>query len=360
MATTKKIRFGIYHRILATMIVVSIVPLATIWFLDYRATEKQLISQTNERLGLISDRLVGFVDGWVEMHHRMLMQNAKIADIRSMEAERQNPILRTITGEYPWVYLAFTTDTHGMNIGRSDDKPQVDYSDRSYVMQVLGGGDLGREVLIGKTSKKPALVLASPIAVANQPIGGVLAIAMSIEDVSDQIANRHIGETGRAFLLDHEGKVIAHPSNDYTSERKDLSSHPAFLAAKSNRSETAYESDGKDMIAWVQSTPQGWILVVEQERTEVFRALNDARMTAFIVLIVTMMLVVMAAMLLAHNLAAPIIRLTKVADDISTGQLHISVEECNRNDEIGSLAEAIERLRDAIALAMDRLQRTRS
>ena len=92
-----------------------------------------------------------------------------------MEASRQNPVLEAITETYDWAYLAHTTDTAGNNIGRSDGKATRYYGDRDYFQQVMQGQPVGQQVLIGKTSGEPALVLAKPIYGASNNLKGALS-----------------------------------------------------------------------------------------------------------------------------------------------------------------------------------------
>ena len=76
------------------------------------------------------------------------------------------------------MYLVFTTDLNGMNVARNDDNDLKDYSDRQYVQDITSGKDIAWQNLIGKTSKKPALVIAVPIQKNGQTIG-VMAAAMT-------------------------------------------------------------------------------------------------------------------------------------------------------------------------------------
>lgn len=60
---------------------------------------------------------------------------------------------------------------------------------------------------------------------------------------------------------------------------------------------------------------------------------------------------------LAHWIAAPIIRLTKVTQQILEGDLDASGEYSSSRDEIGDLARSLERMRASLRAAMSRLQR---
>ncbi len=359
MARENKSRFGIFYKLLLIMLLVAMIPLAIIWFVDNRAANKRITQNVEMRIKRVSSSLADHVDQWVAMHHHILKQNAALPSIRSMDANQQNPILKIIDEAYDWVYLVFTTDLRGINIGRSDGKAPKDYSDRIYVKQVVGGRPLGRQVLIGKTSGKPALVLAVPIKDdANQPIG-VMAIAMTIAEISEQITNIKIGQTGYAFLVDEKGQVIAHQSKKFTQTRKDLSAHPAFGAITSQgRSNTIFtDESGEKTIAAMQKTKHGWIVVTQQSYNEAFSAIRQANRNALILLAATLVAVLIIAYLISQRLAKPIRRLTAIADEISMGKLDAEIQDMDRGDEIGDLARAISRLGASVRLAMERLRK---
>jgi methyl-accepting chemotaxis protein len=64
----------------------------------------------------------------------------------------------------------------GENLGRSDGKSVKYYGDRDYFKQVLAGKTVGQQVLPGKTSGKPAFILAKPIAAEGEKILGLLLL----------------------------------------------------------------------------------------------------------------------------------------------------------------------------------------
>jgi len=357
MADAKKVRFGIFQKTLLIMGLVSAVPLATIWYINLNTTTERIAEHANQRLQQLGGALVSYVDGWVEMNYRMLSQNAALADMQSMDGARQDSILRSIGENYEWNYLAFTVDREGQNVARNDGKPLKYYGDRAYVKDVLGGRPTGQQVLIGKTSKKPALVLSVPIRGEAERPDGVLAIAMTIAELSGHITTAQVGRTGYAFLLDNEGKVIAHQSEEFTKVRKVLVGHPAFQALKfdGTNSVTFEDEYGVKQIAFARRTEQGWFMIVQQQYAEAFEAVREANRNALILLTITLVLVATAAYLLSSGLSRPIILLTTIAEQLSRGELEAKVGGTGRRDEIGALARAIERLGLSMRMAMNRL-----
>ena len=346
-----RLNFGIFPKLLLTMLVVTLIPLGAIWYLDYRAESESLSSQIEQRLSSQADTIGGYVDAWVDMHLRMLRQNAALEDLSSMDAKRQKPLLRAIAAEYKWVYLAFTIAPDGNNVGRNDEEPPRFYGDRGYFKQAIDGRQMGQEVVISRTTGQPAVILSVPIWRLDQVVG-VLAVGTSISDVTTTVGNAKIGQTGFVFLVDEGGKVIAHPS-----ARDSLKAHPAVAALGSDaRKQLVYtDASGKRVIAFAQRTKYGWTLVAQQDYQEAYAPLAEANRKALILLGVTVLFVILVSYALAGRLTQPIRRLTQLADGISRGNLGAAIAETRRADEIGNLARAIERLRASVKLAVERL-----
>lgn len=346
-----RLSFGIFPKLLLTMLVVTLIPLGAIWYLDYRTESESLSRQIEQRLSSQADTMAGYVDAWVDMNVRMLRQNAALDDMSSMDAKKQKPLLRAITAEYKWVYLAFTIAPDGNNIGRNDEEAPRFYGDRGYFKQAIEGRQVGQEVVISRTTGQPAAILSVPVWRLDKVVG-VLAAGTSVTDVSTTITNVKIGQSGFVFLVDDQGKVIAHPS-----ARDSLKAHPAVagLGAEPKKQIVFTDASGKQVISVAERTKYGWTLVAQQDHDEAYAPLALANRNALILLGITVLFVLLVSYALARGLTRPIRRLTQIADGISRGNLGAGIAETKRSDEIGSLARAIERLRASVKLAVERL-----
>ncbi len=356
----KKSFFNIFTKILLAMLTVSIVPVLGVWFFNYQSATDNSGRQVEERLSTYALNLSSEVDSWLDTNRRMLSQNAILRDIRDMSSLQQDPVLKSITANYGWTYLAFTVAPDGTNIGRSDGKPTTFYGDRDYFQQVMKGQPFGKQVVIGRTSNRPALILSTAIRSENQQLRGVLAIAMTLDDISRSVAKARIGTSGYAFLLDEVGQVIAHPSDEFTSSRKDLSTHPAFQATGQGAGSVIFANEqGEETIAFTHRTADGWVVVAQQPYAEAYAALTDLNRNSFILLLVAVVMGLIAALLFSRQLSLPIRQLTSVADSLSRGHMDVTVSGVDRGDEIGALARAIDRLGTSIKYAMERARKAR-
>ncbi len=353
----KKGGFSLVAKIICLMLIVSLAPFGTVWWVLYKQVSLQIRQDTETLIDQVASDLVMHVNEWMDKNIRVLGAVSALDDISSMNPTQQIPLLKVVQKNYPWMYLVFTTDSRGMNLARSDDKALVDYSDRQYYKDIFVGNDLAWQVVIGKSSGKPALVIAVPIKNNGVTIG-VLASAMTIDDISRRIANWKRGNSGYAFLVDEKGKVIAHQDQEMVIHQEDLSNHPLISRFNNGRIGTYYfrNSDGILQIGNVNGARYGWALGIQQDETEAFESLRKAQRFALMLLIGTVLVVILIAWYLARTIVRPIRELTEAAERISVGELDTEIK-IRSNDEIATLGNAILRMQDSIRLSVKRLRR---
>jgi len=357
----QKVRFGLFGKIITVMLIVSLLPFAIFWGITLRETNERIRTDTEALMAQTAQGLMNQVNGWIDNNVSILNTAAKLSEITSMDPIQQKPVLETIQKQYPWMYLVFTVGADGINVARSDDVPLKDYSDRQYYKDIMRGKNLSWQTLIGKTSQKPALVLAVPVKSGDDTIG-VMAAAMTIDEISKNIATWKTGTTGYAFLVDEKGYVISHPNRQYVAKRKNLNSHPLIANYRKKgwtTITTRFETpEGRPALGHVRSNNYGWALALEQEEGEVFSALNRVQKFALTLLGCTILLVSVIAWFSARAIVTPVMKLTDAAERMSLGELNVKID-IKSKDEIGLLAQAIGRMQTSLRLAMNRLRRKR-
>jgi methyl-accepting chemotaxis protein len=353
-----KFRFGLTAKLFSMLIIVSLVPLTMFGGITYKKTKELVQNGTKRHTGQISIGIANHVDEWLDKNVRALRVFADMEDIISMHKLKQKPLLKLMRKEYPWIYLTFTMNINGMNVARDDGNPLIDYSDRQYFKDIMKGKAVAWQTLIGKTSKKPSLVLAVPIK-KNNIIVGVFASAMTLEDISRRLLTWEGGDTGLVFLVDKKGTVIASQTDKYDKEKKSGLHQLVSAFKKGQRGLVSFtDNNDRSIIGYIRETAYGWGIIIKQEKTEAFYILDQVLSFAYLFFIITIVFVFIIAWFAGRALSRPIIKLTNAADRISVGELEVKIET-KRKDEIGELAEAIARMRDSIRLSIERLRRRR-
>lgn len=356
--TSPKSRVGMAGKTTVSMLMIGLLPLLVFGGWAFFQQMRALRDDAHRALQGNAAQIASGVDEWLDKNVRALRAAAALPAVGSMSAEEQTDVLATVQRTYPWMYLVFTVGSDGKNVARSDGKPLTDYSDRQYYKDVMGGKDPAWETLIGKTSNKPALVLAVPIQAGGRTVGA-MAAAMSIEDISKIVARWRAGHTGHAFLVDEKAKVVAHPRDEFVLQQKYLTDHPlvsAFLHGDGKPLLVAFtDDDGSATLGAAQGNRLGWTVAVQQDEDEVFAPLRWTLIVGIALFVVAAIAVGVAARLSAKRMIRPIVAMTAAADRMSLGELLRPIQ-IDRQDELGDLAHALERLRRSMKAAMARLQ----
>ena len=114
---------------------------------------------------------------------------------------------------------------------------------------------------------------------------------------------------------------------------------------------------GRPTVAVVQAVRFGWLVGVQQDKSEALQAVAEADRTMLVLLVVAIFLAMAFAAIFAPGLSRPLVRLTAIADDMSRGHFDHEIPGTERRDEIGALSRAIERMTRSLRLAMERLSK---
>jgi methyl-accepting chemotaxis protein len=336
-----KPNIGLYPKILILMLIISLGPLSAFFISISSEIVVRIKEDTRILMTESTSALLHNIDGWIDKNVRVLRAASKQSAMISMEELRQREILKTIKSEYPWMYLVFTIDKDGVNRARSDGEELKNYSDRDYFKEIKAGKTLSWQTLIGKTSLKPALVLACPI-YKNGKFEGVLAAAMTIDSISQSVVAWRKGKSGLAFLLDENNKIIAHQEKKYVIEEKNLSNHP-FVKLSNNQNKNFAEfqdTSGKKKIGSLKKNQYGWSLILEQEKKEVYKTLYNFEKFMFLLFIYTVLTVSILAWLFAKISVTPFIKMTDEAEKREKN-LEIRLQKVRKMEAIGTFAGGI-------------------
>ena len=332
---------------LPVLVLLGVIPTTIIAFAFASSNASKIIRQeTEENLTLKADSLDKNVSRWTQMNILALKNLTLQPDIRSLDPKKQKPVLETVTDTYEYIYLAHIADLKGLNTARSDDKPAKNYSNRLWLKEVKAGNNMFLQTLIGKTSQKPTLCLAAPIA-RQTTLSAVAVICSVLEELTQQVGATKFGETGYGFIVDEQGRILGHPDPNLTSgdELTDYSSYPpvANLLAGQEGSLVFKDKSGVEWISHSNRLDNGWGVFVLQQTTEAFLKEKRFQQLAALIAGVSILAVGLLTWLLATRLTHPISEMTEAATDLAAGQLDRKVN-LKRKDELGVLATSFNQM----------------
>ncbi|WP_051688193.1 methyl-accepting chemotaxis protein [Desulfofalx alkaliphila] len=259
----------------------------------------------------------------------------------------------------------------GMAIN-TDDNP-VNLGDRAYFKEVVAGSNFAvSEPLISNVTGTAAVVIAAPVKSDGQ-LKSVLYSRLNLDSMAQLVMDMKYGENGRAYLMDSNGVVIAHPDQrlllENITEPGELVDDELaevvreMLAQKSGQLEYQFQ-DTNSIISYQDMSTTGWLLAVVADRDEVFAATDAMNRRSIIAIALTSLALLAVGWLLTEKAVRPINALVGAAGNVAKGELDQEIK-ANSGDEIGVLAAAFEDMRKSlkelmtsIALAGDRVTDT--
>src|SRR5262249_37523699 len=214
---------------------------------------------------------------------------------------------------------------------------------------------------------EPYLTLAVPV---GQYAVEVTTAEISLKAVQQAIAQIQVGRGGYAYVVDSRGRLFAHPDIGLVRRNPDLSplpqvsaaraeapsppggaqgsgpSAPSMAAAAPGGSEAATVAEGvkggQILAAHAAIRPLGWLVLVERPLADAYAPLRAPILRSAIIFLLGLGLSILASVLLARRMVAPIRTLQEGAARIGAGDL------CQRialrtGDELGGLGDEVNR-----------------
>lgn len=342
MVSARQAQRGRLHPRLTALVLAITVPLlvAVAVLLSTRAGQ-ELERSANEQLEANNRTLAANLDVWLDLNLQSLQNLAMLADIVSMEPERQKPLLEAMAAAHPHMYLVSTTDMTGMNVARNDDEAPKDYHDRLWHIGARNGVPVTYQTLIGRTSGEPALVISVPIRRNLGTIAGVAMFASDLDDIGQEVRATKVGQTGYAYVVDGLNQVVAHPIPEYAAEFLDLDYYPPVFEMRAGHEGllTFVDEEGVAWRASVTELDNGWGVIVQQQEEELLASVRGMRQVAWGVVAVGLVLLAGLMFLAVRQIIQPVRVLTDTATAIASGDLE-RVALVESEDEVGTLAQA--------------------
>jgi len=233
----------------------------------------------------------------------------------------------------------------GLNVARL----QEDYSREARFTEARSGRTYFSPVYF-RAESEPYMTLG----VAERgPNPGVTVAEANLKFIWDVVSGIEIGKAGYAYVVDPRGQLVAHPDISLVLQKSDLSALPQVREALRASRPPAQESDeatiapnfeGRQvLITHAEILAPGWIVLVEQPLEEVFAPLYASLLRSALLLAVGLTLAVLASLLLARKMVAPIRALQAGAAQIGAGALDHRIG-LKTGDELETLSHEFDRM----------------
>ncbi|PIE56967.1 MAG: hypothetical protein CSA34_01315 [Desulfobulbus propionicus] len=184
---------------------------------------------------------------------------------------------------------------------------------------------------------------------------------IELQTIADVINEVDFNQKGYAFLLDKNGTIISHPDTSFNG--KTIST--VFAISAPTTGKEFIKTTTQDKAVLLKFTPMelknrdtNLMIGVAIDPKKIMAETEAFKVIALVLAVLGSLITSLALYLaLNHLLLKPLVELTKSADEISLGKLDVNIDGTERNDEIGLMAKAIQRLGVSINFAIEKLKK---
>jgi signal transduction histidine kinase/CheY-like chemotaxis protein len=187
---------------------------------------------------------------------------------------------------------------------------------------------------------------------------GITVAEISLKYIWDVVSGIKVGEHGAAYVVNNEGKLIAHPDLSLVLRNTDLSGLAQVKAARAHQGPdaspyVAEDISGRRVLTANAAIPQlGWLVFVELPIEEAYAPLYASLRAVGLLLLVGLGLAVLLSLVLARRMVLPIQALETGAARIGAGGLDHRIH-ITTGDELEALGDQFNgmaaRLQDSYA-----------
>ena len=198
--------------------------------------------------------------------------------------------------------------------------------------------------------------------------GNRAAVGVAIADINlkliwDVITAIRVGETGAAFVVDRNGRLVAHPNislvlrgaDEETTAR--LKALQAATLTSGGRSITTTNAEGRTvLVAMTPIAGAEWMVFAEQPATEAYAPIRSSLWRTSGLVLAGAIFAALLAFVLARRMSGPIRVLESGVARIGTGQFDHRIA-ISTGDELERLAARVNQMAAELAVSQERSER---
>lgn len=361
---------------LLTKFLVILILIALFNVLNFIFLEKIVTPTVSDRIlkenTSIADHLALHTEIIIDEAVDSLLITAQSSDIRSLEKER---ISSTLTKLAVSVRTDFretsVVNKSGKEIMRvSADKLYFPSDFRNFENKEEFKKAIQGEIYISQPffddpnrPDLPFLTIIVPIESYPGNFIGALVGKLGLAKILDLVTTEKVGESGNAYLVDKQGKVLAHIDGLKAIKHEDFSGLSIIqkVINGQNGVETFINEEGKKMLgAYAFYEPLGWGIIVQQPAEEAFApVVSFINRSIILTVFFTVLSLVLAVIIFRIILLNPIANLKRGLLKFGAGDLAFRVKIKSR-DEIGDLAYSFNQTAEKLMVSTQALEKEKN
>jgi len=339
-------RGNLFRKYIALFVAVVTVALMASGFLDmwfsYREQRGLLLSAQREQASAAASRITQFVE---EIERQMGWMTQLPWSTSSIDEWRFDAV--RLLRQVPAITEIAQLDSAGREqalvsrVAADQIGSQTDFSQHPKFVEAMASKHYYGPLYFRRESE-PYMTVA--IAGARREYGVVVA-EVNLKFIWDVVSQIKVGNRGRAYVVDANGRLIAHPDINPVLRNTDLSHLAQVRAARGGGSlpslveGVANDLQGEEVLAVYSPVASlGWLVFVELPVVEAYAPIYASLFRSGVLMVAALSLAVLAGTFLARRMVVPIRALRDGAARIGSGDLNQRIA-IKTGDELEALGD---------------------
>lgn len=356
--TNNVFRFTLFKKIAIGSILIGIIPGIIFVYFMIRGVMESTQAEVLERNILLSEELSRQVDFYFQAIQKLLESLAAFPEMqaKNLDLEKANDVLGAIQNRYtilgtPVIKSFTVVDQKGIVetlYPFHKDYVDLDYSYETFYREIADKGQnfyFSSRVWRTFPEAVSMVEVAVPVLDGNGNLIRIIAAHINLASIGEINDLIKIGKTGHAFIVDSEGKFIAHPQKDLVWQQENVNNLIPGLLFK-----ISAQGEKRGVILWPEANPETiysysypqtsqWTVVFEQSLDETLRTLFLLIMQLAQWLVLSFALVGLISFVISRSITNPLRVLMLGIKDFRVGKLDSKIE-LKTGDELEDLAGA--------------------
>lgn len=338
-----------------TLVLVSVVTIPLLLTVAFAThwEEQSTISRSLALQQTLAGTLAENVASYIRLHQSAVQSLAIQPDLIALASVQQQSFLKQFNQLYPDLVALATYDAAGNAIARSDNQPPgPSIADLSLYETVRRTGTSTLDIRVGQVLQSPLFTFAVPIQTVADQFVGVAVGAIESTRVAAQLTQASVGSEMQAYLVDRQGRIIAHPNAELAASFTDYSQIPPvaeLLATRKARSNgLRYWNQSEWRLAGYAQIPDlGWGVVVECPAASALASVHSRRNTDIGILFVMAIATVVFSIQVARWLTQPLMTLAHAAGQLAADDMRAPLPR-SQITEVSYLSTVFGQMRDRL------------
>ena len=338
----RKRMFTLQSKVMLIFLPLTIAPLLIIGYFSFHFSEELIISMVVRQLENVAEDKSALLEGWLEERMADMSMVAETSLIKSMNPDKIRPYLDLIKEKYG-VYKELAVVSKNGNVIASSPEKQKNLDNNHYTKYQLRRDLFVSDITYGHNENESSFLIAAPVTEPDGSLSGTLYGSVGTKKIILFILNVSLGATGECYLVDQDGRFLAH-KDPHRILTENISQSDSFrnIFEKTDRKNSYLDYRGIEVLgASLQVGGTDWYIVVEQDRAEAFAAADRLKSVIYLTLLLCIASALTLTSMIAYHIVSPIRKLSRYAERIADSRFDTTVREIDRNDEIGMLFNSV-------------------